>query len=93
MSAAARAFPVWTPESPSDNENASDRDVMCVRRLVLATVDRNRTCDLRRVWLVTTLIERLRNRRNAARRADAIARALQTDPAPVPDPKDPPAAT
>jgi hypothetical protein len=42
---------------------------------------------------VTTLIERLRNRRNAARRADAIARALQTDPAPTPDPKDPPAAT
>jgi hypothetical protein len=42
---------------------------------------------------VTTLIERLRNRRNAARRADAIARALQTDPTPVPDPKDPPTAT
>ena len=42
---------------------------------------------------MTTLNERLRNRRNAARRADAIARALQTDPAPVPaavpDPKDP----
>jgi hypothetical protein len=48
---------------------------------------------LRRDWLVTTLIERLRNRRNAARRADAIARALQTDPATAPDPKDPPAAT
>jgi hypothetical protein len=38
---------------------------------------------------VTTLIERLRNRRIAARRAEAIARALQTEPAPVPDPKDP----
>ena len=43
--------------------------------------------DLRRVWLVTTLIERLRNRRNAARRADAIARALQTDPAAGPGPQ------
>jgi hypothetical protein len=42
---------------------------------------------------VTTLIERLRNRRNAARRADAIARALQIDPAPVPEPKDPRTAT
>jgi hypothetical protein len=41
---------------------------------------------------VATLIERLRNRRNAARRADAIARALQTDPPPAPDPKDPPTA-
>jgi hypothetical protein len=71
-------------------------------RLALATVDRNRTYDesrpfgratLQRVWPVTTLIERLRNRRNAARRADAIARALQTDPTPVSDPKDPPTAT
>lgn len=40
-----------------------------------------------------TLIERLRNRRNAARRADAIARALQTDPTPTQEPKDPPTAT
>jgi hypothetical protein len=35
---------------------------------------------------VTTLIERFRNRRIAARRADAIARALHTDPSPTPPP-------
>lgn len=69
---------------------------------MLATVDRNRTYDESRPFgratlpgslAVTTLIERLRNRRNAARRADAIARALHNDPTPVPDPKDPPTAT
>jgi hypothetical protein len=42
---------------------------------------------------VTTLIERFRNRRTAARRAEAIARALQTDPPPAPEPPDRPTAT
>jgi hypothetical protein len=39
---------------------------------------------------VTTLFELLRSRRIAARRAEAIARALRSDPAPAPPPEDPP---